>query len=371
MEKQVVNPEHQQSASLRVSEIASLQGLLPLREQIDSLSSIPFLKSAWMFPWIETWCDRKCRLCFLIVEDDRNRVVGFAPLVRQKSLKRGRYLAFVGSGKACADYMKFPTLPGFQEKVLHSVTDWLTQDNGQWDRIEFEGVMSSEDSSIAFGDLMAKQECDVYRSKSLSSWRLELPESWDDFMSTLSKNSRKKFRRQARALDGKSELRQATDAHSLREGMQVLEELHTARWNTLGESGCFAHPGFREFLTKTAKQCLANDTLSLVWLTFEGQPIAADIGFRSESGLFTYQGGISNDHLDLEPGRAIIRSQMELAMERGLKFIDFLRGDEPYKARFNTCEIENVRYELVANKVRSRAIHSMLEMGRLIKSQLG
>jgi len=79
--------------------------------------------------------------------------------------------------------------------------------------------------------------------------------------------------------------------------------------------------------------------------------MAADIGFRSANGLYTYQGGISTDHLKLEPGRAIIKCQIELAMERGLEFIDFLRGDEPYKARFNTHEIKNLRYEIVGNSV--------------------
>jgi CelD/BcsL family acetyltransferase involved in cellulose biosynthesis len=172
-------------------------------------------------------------------------------------------------------------------------------------------------------------------------------------------------------LEGKSELHQAADRESLQEGLRVLETLHAARWNSLGEGGCFASPGFGEFLAGMAQEKLAAGTLSLIWLTFEDQPIAADIGYYGKGGLFTYQGGISPDHLNLEPGRAIIKAQMELAMQRNLTFIDFLRGDEPYKSRFDTSRIDNVRYEITGRGPRARLIQSMLQIGRAVKSLLG
>jgi CelD/BcsL family acetyltransferase involved in cellulose biosynthesis len=120
----------------------------------------------------------------------------------------------------------------------------------------------------------------------------------------------------------------------------------------------------------TAEQHLSEQKLSLIWLVHDGVPIAADIGFESEHGLYTYQGGISPDHLELEPGRAVLKSQMELAMARGARFIDFLRGDEPYKSRFNTTQIQNVRYEIIGSGFRAKSTQRMLNVARQVKKLL-
>lgn len=342
--------------------------LLAIREQIDTISQNPFLKSTWMIPWIETICDDQCRLNFLVFKDDDSKVIGFAPLVIRNSLKRGRHFAFVGSGKCCADYMTFPAVAGFESQVANESARWLSENEELWDRIELDGVTATDTTMNMFAACFEEIGNTVEAEEILPSFRMPLPGSWDEVLSSLSKNSRKKYRRQARSLEGKVQLHQATDVSSLKEGMQILERLHTARWNSLGEGGCFASPGFGEFLDAMAKEKLATGTLSLIWLTLEGEPIAADIGYDTGDGMFTYQGGISPGHLDCEPGRAIIKAQIETAIERGATFIDFLRGDEPYKSRFNTQRIENVRHVIVGRGTRARMIQSVLTIGRALKS---
>ena len=342
--------------------------LFAIRDQIDAISKNPFLKSTWMIPWIETFCDDQCRLNFLVFKNDDSKVIGFAPLVIQNSLKRGRHFAFVGSGKCCADYMTFPTAAGFESQVASQSAKWLSENENLWDRIELDGVTTDDETMRLFTASFEEIGNQVEAEEILPSFRMPLPGSWDEVLNSLSKNSRKKYRRQARDLEGKVQLHQATDESSLEEGMQILERLHTARWESLGEGGCFASSGFGEFLNAMAKEKLAAGTLSLIWLTMDGEPIAADIGYDTGDGMFTYQGGISPDHLDCEPGRAIIKAQIETAVERGASFMDFLRGDEPYKSRFNTERIENVRHVIVGRGTRARMIQSLLTIGRALKS---
>ena len=361
----------QQKLHLNVACVNSLDDLRPFGDRIDALTELPFLQSTWMFPWIETHCSQQCKLYFLVVENTANEVIGFAPLVLRDSLKRGRHFGFVGSGKTCADYMTFPAKSGFENDVNAAIVQWLLQHDELWDRIELDGVEASNQRLSDFVTSMKRERCRVGVIETLPSFRMKLPTNWDELLGSLSKNNRKKYRRQARALEGKSQLHEATDTESLVAGMRILEQLHTARWNSLGQGGCFATPGFGEFLNRMAKEKLEAGNLSLIWLTYQGKPIAADIGYFGEGGLFTYQGGISPDHLDLDPGRAIIKCQMETAMRRGANFMDFLRGDEPYKSRFDTRRIENVRFEIVGRSTRARIVHSMLQIGRAVKSLLG
>ena len=105
-------------------------------------------------------------------------------------------------------------------------------------------------------------------------------------------------------------------------------------------------------------------------MTWKDKPVAADIAWREGDGLFTYQGGISPDHLELEPGKAILKFQFELAMQQGLKFVDFLRGDEPYKSRFPTVPTKNVRYEITSNNPRARVSQTMLQLGRYMRTAM-
>ena len=355
--------------SIKIFKIESLSDLISYRDQIDRLSNVPFLRSSWMFPWIETHCDSDCQLQFFLATDSESQLVGFAPLVLRQSLTRGRHLGFVGSGKACADYMTFPVLPEYKTEFMGSLVAELLNNEG-WERLELDGVIAGDASLVEFSNQMRQQGCESEQIPTLSSWRLQLPGSWDELLQGMSKNSRKKYRRLDRALSGKTQLHCATDNKSLCRGLEVLETLHTARWNSLGEAGCFGHAGFREFLFEVAKQQLDSESLSLIWLAYEGQPIAADIGFYSSEGAFTYQGGISPKHLRLEPGKAVLKCQIELAMQRGCEFMDFLRGDEPYKARFKTEKIANARFELVRNNLRARIVDSFLKTGRLVKSLL-
>jgi CelD/BcsL family acetyltransferase involved in cellulose biosynthesis len=356
------------SKSVDIECLTSVAAVEAIRNEIDLLSNVPFLRTAWMIPWIKTWANDG-DLRFLIVKAN-GRLVGFAPLVFRDTLKRGRHYAFVGDGKACADYMSFPAAESHEELVLRKIANWLNDDSDHWDRIELDGVTATNRTMQQFVALMQDDETEAETLFELSSYRLQLPKDWDAVLQSLSKNSRKKYRRLSRSLAGSVSLHRATDRSSLKKGLDIFESLHTARWESLGEAGCFGHPGFREFMHATAEQHLSEQKLSLIWLVHDGVPIAADIGFESEHGLYTYQGGISPDHLELEPGRAVLKSQMELAMARGARFIDFLRGDEPYKSRFNTTQIQNVRYEIIGSGFRAKSTQRMLNVARQVKKLL-
>ena len=154
----------------------------------------------------------------------------------------------------------------------------------------------------------------------------------------------------------------------MEQGLAILKMLHTKRWVSLGEPGCYATPGFEEFIALLAHAHLQQGTLRLVWLELDGQPIAADIAFVCGDGLFTYQGGIEPDQLKWEPGRSILRCQIERAMGEGLNFVDFLRGDEGYKSRWQAIESDTVRIQVCSTGLRSQAIRCFLWTGRKAKS---
>jgi CelD/BcsL family acetyltransferase involved in cellulose biosynthesis len=74
--------------------------------------------------------------------------------------------------------------------------------------------------------------------------------------------------------------------------------------------------------------------------------------------LYAYQGGIDPQRLRESPGRIIMTATIKRAIERGFTEIDFLRGDEPYKATWRATPdaMRHVRVvpPTAANRVRHK-----------------
>ena len=62
------------------------------------------------------------------------------------------------------------------------------------------------------------------------------------------------------------------------------------------------------------------------------------VGFETETDLLYYNAGIDPDARDLSPGVLMVYAYVRRALERGLRRMDFLRGDEPYKYEWGAVD---------------------------------
>jgi CelD/BcsL family acetyltransferase involved in cellulose biosynthesis len=79
---------------------------------------------------------------------------------------------------------------------------------------------------------------------------------------------------------------------------------------------------------------LASGRLRLSWLELDGVPAAAEYHFADQATTYAYQGGVDPDRLADEPGRLSTILFLRAAIEQGHRRVDFLRGDEAYKAHW-------------------------------------
>ena len=350
--------------------IDSIELLCGLEDDINRIANSVFSRTEWMVAWLQANRDWYEQINILVCRID-GQIVASLPLVKRSSLTRGRHFAFVGNGLACADFMTISGPRADNPAVIESITQWFWDRRREWDLMNLDGVEANDVPMQMLASALNEKGLKVKELSSLSTWRLALPSTWKEVESGFSKNARKKIRKLEKALVAANvKTHIATDDESLHRGLEILEDLHTQRWNSLGEPGCFASPCFGEFLRRTSKAHLKSGTLRLMWLECEGEAFSADIGFVAERGFFAYQGGISPNHLQLEPGRAILRRQIEWAIEDGLEFVDFLRGDESYKARWNATESSAVRMEGRSTGPRARSISGFLNAGRKVKKMV-
>jgi CelD/BcsL family acetyltransferase involved in cellulose biosynthesis len=90
--------------------------------------------------------------------------------------------------------------------------------------------------------------------------------------------------------------------------------------------------------------------LRMSWLELDGTPAAAEYHLADGSTTYAYQGGVDPERLNEEPGRLSTILCLQHAIEEGHRRLDFLRGDEPYKAHWRAEPRATYDYRVVPNR---------------------
>jgi CelD/BcsL family acetyltransferase involved in cellulose biosynthesis len=161
---------------------------------------------------------------------------------------------------------------------------------------------------------------------------LDLPRSWEAYLSSLSSHGRHAIRRKERKLSREHAVA-LTDygPRRLEEGLHHLQRLHALRW---GGGGAFGDR-FMERLHRRFAAALADGgQLWLVTLDLDGVPAAAWYGFSRGDTVYHYQSGRDPRWERDRVGTVLVALMIRRAIERGYRRFDFLRGEETYKAEW-------------------------------------
>lgn len=334
-------------------------------------SAVPFRSKAWLLSWSKNFLGRGTDLdCIATYEGDQ--LTGLAPFFRSQSVANGRVIQFLGGGRACTDYSTIFVREEYETQVCESLTDFLTHEHEEWDKIILDGVMADDSVVKNFCNALSERDSHISAIDGMRCWRLDLPDNWDDMLALLSKSHRKQVRRvQKRLIEQPHfEIIEATNSELVETGLAILIDLHQRRWKSRGQEGCFATSEFRGFISDAAHRLFETNQLQLIWIAHDGVPIAIDFNAVSPDGVFAYQGGVSPDHLHFEPGRAMNIVSLQTAIRNGKNFFDFLRGDEEYKPHWRAEPIATTRYTIIPNRITSRARHGIIQFGRELKTLL-
>ena len=163
--------------------IETIEELSSIGHEIDRLSNVPFLQTAWMVAWLESHQSQYESIKFLVCRNQDN-LIAFLPLVLCRSLKMGRHLVFVGNGKACADFMTIAGGESVCSNVTEAFADWLWNQRSEWDLIDFDGVPQSDPPIRSLVDKLSQKGCQSIDLPSLGTWRMQLPENWNCLLYT-------------------------------------------------------------------------------------------------------------------------------------------------------------------------------------------
>jgi hypothetical protein len=379
-----------QSSVMRVRRFTTWDELMPYADDWDRLAvGVPFRGWTWLSSWWrhfgpQTAADaRRMRLAVLGVFDEAGGLCGLAPWYLDDSGVRGRVLRALGSGEVCSEYLGVSCVPAFQEAVLEALGDYLLdsardRDTGslRWDLLDLE--KNAEDAvTSTLIDRLAADGCAVHRRPGMNCWRLDLTTEWEGYVASLGKNLRRELRQMERNFfdTGRAVLHSPTKPGDLPKAMDILVDLHQRRWTSVGEPGCFASARFSAFFRDVVPAMQRRGKLQFYWLELDGKPIAARYELVDDGVVFAYQSGVDPDASEHEPGKLMNLATLRDTIARGYRVFDFLRGDEPYKARFGAKPRPTVRLRVVpphpVAQLRHKLWLSQYRAKQWVKSRIG
>ncbi len=141
-------------------------------------------------------------------------------------------------------------------------------------------------------------------------------------------------------------------------------------------TGTYADPAFRNFIHQAAELLLLRNQLRLVSLKQHSNLIAAQMQLITDDrSLAIYSSGMSLDRAKMEPGRLLDAQTIAFAMTEQLSGIDYLRGDEPYKANLHARPTPIVRVKAFAKhrvgRMERRLYQSTFEARQWLRRRRG
>ena len=369
---------------MKLKIINDIQTLLNCRSQWNAVAGTrAFFRHEWMVTWFQAMESEGDRPYVIVAVDDDRSVTdstpknqnwfGIAPFFISK-----RKMRFLASGTACTDYANlFSSLDlelhsEFCEMVAGYLNDNLCA-GGELedvDCVELEGCGKQDTELEYFCELLSAHGFTPHESETEGAWKVILPDTFAQLNATFSKSMRRKTKAAAKRLaNPETEVVLATP-DNFDKTWDEFEVLHQKRRVFLGQPGCFACPKFSQFLKLAVRDLVSAQLANLKVIYHQGTPISAVLLLTSETTCMMYQSGLDPEYSSLEPGYQTNYAAIEFAIEAGFKHFDFLRGDEPYKARWSTTREALLRRKYVPRKLSAQIKHGTWVIGRSIKNYI-
>lgn len=334
----------------------------------------PFYRWSWLGNWFRH-CGPQGSAYVLVAKDESGTWLGIAPFFIDRSSLTSQ-LKWWGSGAACTDYMGMIASEENMPAFALAVADWLNQATrpagglASIDRIELEG---GTDAMSSIHHLQQSLDAVGFRqhdSELEGCWVVQLPATWQELECKFSKSMRRKTKKAAKRIDDFDTRIRSSRDHQIESLWPEFIQLHQQRREALGQAGCFANPGFEAFLKSATEELAREGQAELVVIDYGERALATMLLFNDGQTNMMYQSGADVERMNLEPGYQMAYLSIQHSIEQGMEFFDFLRGDEPYKSRWNSQRVPLYRTRCIPRKLKAIVLHNLWLTGRSLKSKL-
>jgi CelD/BcsL family acetyltransferase involved in cellulose biosynthesis len=272
--------------------------------------------------------------------------VGLVPLRRRGGRMRPRVLEPLALGYAwLADYVDVLARAGCERAVLERAIEALRARGGfeilEWPELR-EGGITRELLPLA----AHRAGLPFLVDPGTPCHRIPLPATWPEYLARLSPDLRETLERKTRKVVREEGARfiRVTEEQGIGPALDALHRFQEARWGARGSASLTAYVGFlRELLPRLLRRG---------WLdlrVLQGTaPLAVMVNFRLGKDTAYYAMGFDPDRRlsRYSPGTILLGDGIRAAIEEGSSVLDMMRGEEAWKARFDSRVTRNQRVRI-------------------------
>jgi CelD/BcsL family acetyltransferase involved in cellulose biosynthesis len=290
---------------------------------------------------------------FIITLYDGPTLVGLAPFCLRSAgapwALQGGVLQHIGMGyRWLADYLDVISASGYEEAVMRRMLTFLKEQNGRWDTLDWHELSDTSPSYRAVARAAKAAGLRFVATPENICHTIALPPTWEEFLATLSWNTRRKVNRKTRKIIKECDARfeQVCDEAEVDRVLQALHAFQDERWSPQEKVDREVYMGF---IRKLAPAMLRRGWLDLRVVRAGDTTIASTIHFRFNGTVYAFLTGFDPDEKwnTYSIGSLLLADSIKHAIEDGYRSYDQGRGNEEYKTHFATVVHHNYRFRIV------------------------
>ena len=344
---------------MKVESIRDSESLEKLHDKWNELlfsseSDSIFFTHEWVASWWTCFAEDNS-LEILIFKDEGGSLAGIAPFMTKGGLDKsspyneGRTLRFIASQEV-SDYCDFIMLDSRREEFYESLLSYLRRNYSDIDKIELINIQSSSPALSFLPDLATEYGYSSSFTETEVAPILELPSTYEDYISGLDKKCRHELRRKLRRMESLEgvKVKKITDKNELQSAIETFIALH--REGSPSKQRFWGKKGMPAFFQEIASRFSRQKRVELNFLHHEDRIMAALLIFSYSDQVYFYNVAFNKDFARYSPGLFLFNHCIKQAISEGKRKVDFLRGREKYKYYFGAEDSKIFRLELTPRK---------------------
>ncbi len=321
---------------MKVDKITEFERFQDLAEEWNSFLDTSgldcvFLTHEWFSSWWECLSGTN-RLEVLLFKDDRDHLIGIAPLMTD-----GRSLRFIASHEV-TDYCDFLFLQDKKKEFFRDLLHYFREnalDRTHW---EFINIRSSSPTCDLIPKMAAEYGFSPYLRETEVAPVLSVPPTYEDYMNSLRRKSRHELRRKLKRIEGleRFNIKKITHARHLLPAIESFISLH--KKSSPQKQAFWTTQGMLDFFKTIVHRFSKKGWVEMNVLFFEDSLISALLNFLYGNEVLFYNVAYDMEYAAFNPGFYLFHASIVEAISRGKSRIDFLRGREKYKYDFGAKE---------------------------------
>ncbi len=293
---------------------------------IESSSTTTFFQTKdWLMLWMKYWGKNGKTVIYAVFDNDE--LVGIAPF---HITDRINILGAPGPtvGSSLSDFGDIIIKSGREKEVWEAVLKNIKRDSstslgmtkGKNIRMEFNFIREESPSFKVLQNLGGKvEEMEV-------SPYIDLPKTWDEYLSTLDRHDRHEIRRKMRKAEESGVVQVC---HEINE--ENIKDFFKLMIASNENKGSFLSENMKIFFDEVIMRFGPNKLLTLCFLRYNNISIAGILLFYQKNDVLLYNSGFDPKYSFLSPGLILNVYSIKQAIEERKNRFDFLRGNEKYK----------------------------------------